>query len=164
LTRRLRYPPHSMLADFARAAAGLMCTLVPIVWMQPAGIVVVALAAGAAIFLVYFARTFLICLSSIELDGTGIRATGPAFGAAGAAIPWEELRLVRLKYFTTRNDREHGWMQLELRGRGRRIAVDSRIEGFRELAATVAAAAQRRSLELDHATRANLEALQAARQ
>lgn len=155
MTRRFRHAPLTMLADFARAGAGLACTLAPILWLQPTGVIVAALSAIAAIFLVYFARTVFICLSSIELDETGIRASGPL----GAVIPWEELRLVRLNYYTTRSDRAQGWMQLVVQGARRRIEVDSRIEGFAALAGTVAGHAGRRGIVLDEATRANLGAL-----
>jgi hypothetical protein len=159
LTRRFRYPALAMIADFARATAGLLCTLVPILFLQPAGPIVLVLAAAAALFLVYFTRTVLICLSSIELDETGMRARGPR----GASIPWEELRLVRLQYFTTRNDREQGWLQLQIHGARGRIEADSRIEGFAELARAAAGEAGRRGLALDPYTLANLEALDGAR-
>jgi hypothetical protein len=50
-------------------------------------------------------------------------------------------------------------MQLELRGGGRSIRVDSRIEGFTQLAERAAAAATAAGVELSAATAANLDAL-----
>jgi len=158
LTRSFRYPPRALIADYARGAAGLACTLGPIALVQPTGAVIWVLGAGAAFFLLYLARTAFSSVSSIDLEETGIRASGPL----GAVIRWEDLRLVRLKYFTTRSDRAAGWMQLDLRGARQRIGVDSRLEGFAELARAVAGEARRRGLELDEATRANLGALDGA--
>ena len=155
MSRTLRYPPLALRGDYARCAAGLACTLGPIMFMQPTGAVIWILGAGAALFLVYFARTVFSQLSCIELEETGIRASGPR----GAVIRWEDLRSIRLGYYATRSDRSGGWMQLDVHGTRRRIGVDSRLEGFRELASVVAGHARRRGIELDLATRANLAAL-----
>ena len=155
MTRRFRYPPRALIADYSRGAAGLACTLGPIVLLQPTGALIWILAAGAAIFLLYLARTAFRGVSSIELGETGIRAGGPI----GAVIRWDDLRLVRLHYYTTRSDRSGGWMQLDLHGTRHRIGVDSRLEDFADLAAAVALEARRVGVGLDEATRANLAAL-----
>jgi hypothetical protein len=94
-------------------------------------------------------------LTHIELDEAGIRAKGPL----GAPIRWENLRALRLDYYSTRSDREGGWMQLRLRDAQRTIRIDSEIDGFVDLAGAVAAEARRRGADLDHSTRANLELL-----
>lgn len=122
---------------------------------QPTGALIWILGAGAALFLVYFSRTVVSSLSSIALEETGVRASGPL----GALIRWEDLRSVRLHYYTTRSDRSGGWMQLNLHGTRRRIGIDSRLEGFAELAGAVAREARRLGVDLDEATRANFSAL-----
>ena len=90
-----------------------------------------------------------------KLDETGIRASGPL----GAALRWEDLRSLRLDYYSTRRDREGGWMQLRLRDAQRTIRIDSELEGFVELVRAVALEARRRGADLDEATRANLAVL-----
>ena len=155
MTRSFHYRPSALIADYARGAAGLACTLGPIVLLQPAGAMIWVFGAGAALFLLYLARTVSGSLSSIRLEETGIRASGPL----GAAIRWEDLRLVRLNHYTTRSDRSGGWMQLELRGTRCRIDFNSRLSGFAELAGVVAGEARRRGVDLDETTRANLGAL-----
>ena len=155
MTRIFRYPPRALYSDFAQGAIGLACTLCPILLLQPTGLVIGALGASAALFLVYFARTVFSYLSCIELGDNGVRASSPD----GAAIRWEDLRSVRLSYYTTRSDRSGGWMQLDLHGSRRRIGVDSRLAGFAEFTRAVVDEAQRRGVEFDQATRANLAAL-----
>lgn len=155
MTRTFRYPARALAADYARGAAGIACTLGLLLIVQPSGAVIWALAAGAALFLVYFARTAVSHLSSIELAESGVRAVAPL----GATIRWENLRAIRLSYYTTRSDRSGGWMQLDLHGTERRIGVDSRLEGFVDLAAAAALEAHRRGIAVDETTRANLAAL-----
>ena len=101
-----RYPVRALAADYARAATGGALFLGALAWLDPALVVGWFLAAGAALFLVYFARTVCRQLTRIELDEAGIRARGPL----GAAIRWGELRALRLDYYSTRRDQEGGWM------------------------------------------------------
>jgi hypothetical protein len=144
-----------MALDYAGSAIGLACSLGPLALVQPAAGIAWLLAAAAAFFLVYFGRTVCRQLTHIELDEAGIRARGPL----GAAIRWEDLRSLRLDYYSTRRDREEGWMQLRLRSAQRTIRIDSEVDGFADIARATAAEARRRGAGLDEATRANLRAL-----
>ncbi|HLX80513.1 MAG TPA: hypothetical protein VKS43_08010 [Burkholderiales bacterium] len=144
-----------MMADYMRGASGSGACAGLIFLVKPAPAVAMTLGAAALLFLVYFARTVCRQLTHIELDETGIRALGPL----GAPIRWEDLRALRLDYYSTRGDREGGWMQLRLRDARRTIRIDSEVDGFAELAAAAAAEARRRGADLDLSTRANLELL-----
>ena len=159
MTSALRYPWPSLLADYAGGAVGIALTVTPLVFVHPAGPVALLLGAAAALFLVYFGRTLCRQLTHIELDEDGIRVRGPAVGLLSAAIRWEELRSLRLDYYSTRKDRERGWMQLRLRDARRTIRLDSELEGFVDLLRTAALEARRRGIDLDQPTRANLEFL-----
>lgn len=150
---------RSLALDYAGAALGLAVCMVPLASARPAAPVAWLLAAAAVLFLVYFGRTVCRQLTHIELDEAGIRIRGLAAGPAGAAIRWDELRALRLDYYSTRRDREGGWMQLRLRDAKRTIRIDSDLEGFAGLAGRAAEEAARRGLALDAATAANLEAL-----
>jgi hypothetical protein len=159
VTSPLRYTWRSLMPDYAGGGIGLALTLGPLALVHPAAPVAWVLAAAAALFLVYFGRTVCRQLTHIELDEAGIRIRGPAFGLLSAAIRWEDLRLLRLDYFSTRRDREGGWMQLRLRDAQRTIRIDSELEGFVDLVRAAALEARRRGIELDEPTRANLELL-----
>lgn len=150
-----RYPLRALAFDYAGSIAGLACTLGPVVFIRLATPVAWVLAAAAALFLVYFARTVCRQLTHIELDEAGIRAAGPL----GVAIRWEDLRALRLDYYSTRHDREGGWMELKLHDAQRTIRIDSGLEGFVAIVGRAAQAAARRGLALDAATAGNLEAL-----
>jgi len=155
MTPPLHYSWRALLPDYAGSAIGLLSSLGPLAFVHPASPVAWVLAAVAALFLVYFGRTVCRQLIHIELDETGIRAKGPL----GAAIRWDDLCSLRLDYYSTRRDREGGWMQLRLRDARRTIRIDSELDGFADLVRAVALEARRRGAALDEATRANLAVL-----
>jgi hypothetical protein len=155
MMRLYRYPLGAISADYARGLGGIVLTAGPLWTLAPGGPLAWVLAACLLLFLVYFVRAVVRHLTRIELSETGIAARGPF----GGAIPWDELRSVKLNYYTTRSDRTGGWMQLDLGTRQRSICVDSRLEGFAELAGTAAQEALRRGQRLDEATFVNLKAL-----
>ena len=159
--RTLRYPLRSLGPDYLGAAAGLAISLGLLGLAELALPVAAVMAAVAALFLVYFARTVCRQLTQIELDESGIRVLGPAVLRPGASIRWADLRLLRLDYYSTRRDGEGGWMQLRLGDAQRTIRIDSGLDGFAELVGAAARAAALRDLALDAATLANLEAMQA---
>jgi hypothetical protein len=149
------YPWRALLPDYAGSAIGVGVTLGPLAVARPAAAVGWALGAGAVLFLVYFGRTVCRQLTHIDLDEAGIRASGPL----GAAIRWEGLRSLRLDYYSTRRDREGGWMQLRLRDARHTIRIDSELEGFAELVRCVAREARGRGIGVDEATQVNLDVL-----
>jgi len=155
MSRLYRYPVQAMSAHYARGMSGIALTAGPVGFLDPARPVYWVLAAAAALFLVYFVRAVVRHLTQIELSETGIAARGPF----GTAIPWDELRSMKLNHYTTRSDRSGGWMQLDLSTRRRSICVDSSLRNFAELASAAAREALRRGHRLDDRTRTNLSAL-----
>jgi hypothetical protein len=149
------YPWRALGLDYAGATAGLGISAGLIVFVRLAAPVAWVLAGLAALFLVYFGRTVCRQLTQIELDEAGIRAVGPL----GAAIRWDDLRALRLDYYSTRADREGGWMQLKLGDGQRTIRIDSDLEGFAQVAERAALVAARLDLALDPGTLNNLLAL-----
>ena len=154
---RYRYPRRALWLACAGSAAGVAAALGLLGFAQLAAPVAWVASAVAALFLVYFARTVCRQLTHFELDETGIRARGPM----GVAIRWEELRSLRLDYYSTRRDREEGWMQLKLGDAQHTIRIDSELDGFAELARAAARAAAARGIALDASTLSNLDALRA---
>lgn len=152
---RLAYPPSALLADYLRAAAGLL-PIAAILAMARPGIAPAAVLAGlAALFLVFGIRTALRQVTRVDLSDAQVRVSGPR----AATIAWPELDRLKLAYYSTRRDRGSGWLQLELRAGHSALRLDSRIDGFDVLVERAARAAAARDLLLDPATAANLRAL-----
>jgi hypothetical protein len=109
----------------------------------------------AALFAGFGIRTILRHGTRFEITESALRASG----LRRASIVWGELDRMKLAYYSTRRDRQDGWMQLELRSGRSRIRLDSRITGFTELVKMSVRAAEARGLALSAATLANLAAL-----
>ncbi len=150
-----RYPTEVLLGDYARAGAGLVLTGAPLVLVPLNVYVGAVLGALVALFAVFGGLTLLRQLRRIEVGEDGIAARG----VFPVQLSWAALDGVTLRYFATRRDGAKGWMELKLRGAGRRLALDSRIDGFRDIAARAARVAARRHLELTQATTTNFAAL-----
>ena len=152
---RFSYPTSAMLGDYLRAATGLVPTLLILATVSVGSVAGVVLSGFAAIFGAFAVRTALRHGTSLEMDETELRATG----LRRTVIPWDELDRMKLAYYSTRRDRKSGWMQLQL-GAGRaRLSLDSRLDGFEQVARGAASAAAARGLPLSDATAANLQAL-----
>ncbi|WP_051341357.1 hypothetical protein [Azospirillum halopraeferens] len=151
----LRYPPASLWGDYARAGAGLAMTALPLAALEVSSWLAVPLAACAVLFALFAARTAQRHLTRVTVDAAGVRADGPL----GAAVRWDELRRLRLRFYSTRRDRSQGWMQMTLAGDSGRVKLESTLDGFDAIAARAAAAARRNGLTLDPATVDNLLAL-----
>ena len=150
-----RYGIATLTTDYVRAVTGFALTGGPVLFADLASVMLWLMGGLATLFLAFGLRTALRQASRVELSAEGVRVVGPF----GAAINWEDLRGVDVRYFSTKKDRTDGWMQLTLRGTRRRIRLDSGIDGFADLTRTVARAAAIHHVPIDPASRANLGAL-----
>lgn len=147
------YPLRSLLADYARAVLGVGVTLVPIIVSGEFGIVTWILLAVMAVFVVYGVRTALRQFTRIEVSEIGIRALGPF----GRAITWDDMGGIALRYYSTRRDRQKGWLQLKVKGPGGSISLDSQIEDFETILKAAMREAEARDIAPDPTTQENLE-------
>lgn len=154
MTGRYRYRSKDLLGDYARAAAGALICLAPVVFVGSNG-VTLALAAVGLLFVVFGLRTGLRHATEIVIEDQGIAAMGPL----SRHIEWKAIQRVKLSYYATRRDRQGGWMHMTLSGQGGTIRVDSALEGFDEIARRVGRAAIQNGAELNDTTRANFAAL-----
>jgi hypothetical protein len=150
-----RYPWSALLADYGRAALGLAVTLPPLLLVGLSPVAVAIFSGLALLFAVFAGNTLLRQLGTLTIDDSGIAITG----GWSRRIDWAALTRLRLRWFAARRDPRAGYMQLLLKGGGRRIAVDSRIEDFAAIAAAAARQATALGLSLDDSTIANLAAL-----
>lgn len=151
----LRTPPAALAGDYARAAAGLAMSGLPLLLLDLSAWVAVPLALAAVLFAAFAARTAQRHLTRIVVDDDGVRAEGPL----GGAVRWDALSGLRLRYYATRRDRTDGWLVLTLSGGGGRVRVESTLDGFDALAERAAQTARRNAVPLDRATQDNLLAL-----
>jgi hypothetical protein len=152
----LRYPISALYADYLRAAFGLALTAGPLLLLDLAAAVAALLGVLGLLFAWFGMRTALRHLSRVELSGNAIALCGPV----ARRLAWDDLERLKLAYYAPRRSRDHGWMQLTLRGReGRAIQLDSTLAGFDQILGQASRAARAKALSLDAATHANLAAL-----
>jgi hypothetical protein len=147
-----RYPTNALTGDYARAAIGLALTLGPSAMVAPGSGALWILLPLATLFAVFALRTVSRHVAVVELadDSVAIRTW------RRVALPWREMRQLKVDYYSTRGDRAGGWMQLTAKGAGVAIRVDSAIEEFVAIARAAADAARANGVEVSEATRVNL--------
>ncbi len=153
--RTFRYPPSALYADYLRALGGLLLTGIPLVAVQPLAAIRWILIGLFALFLVFGIRTLIRQFSIIELTPAYLAARGPL----ERRVSWQDLRGVKLRYYSTRRKRGQGWMQLKLWTGDASITIDSSMDGFQEVAEYTAGAMRARGLDTDATTINNFAGL-----
>lgn len=161
MTERIyRYPWHELRADYLRAGAGLVLTLVPLAAAWGDGVAMAILGSLAVLFSAFAVRTALRHRSRYRITEEGIARLAASTGAAPAAtVRWGDVDRIRLSFYSTKRDRSHGWMHLTIRGGGNRLGFDSIVDGFDDIAARTAEAAAANRVKLSDATVRNFAAL-----
>lgn len=160
-----RYDPADLRGDALRAASGLAVTLGPLALVAAGGTASWLLGMGATFFAAFGIRTWSRRAVIVELTEGGIRATGMAGGGVFpwrrdcVSLSWQEICMLRLRFFSTKRTHESGWMELTLKAPGRTLRLDSTLSGFRDIARRATRAAAALGLELAPATVVNLDAM-----
>ena len=149
-----RYPPSAMVRDYMTSGAGLALSLPPMVMLDLPAVTVWILGAMSLAFAIHGLGVVRRRRLRVGIDEDGL-----SFSPPRRRIAWNEITRFRLAWFSTRRDGARGWMELKVASPSATLRVDSRLERFPELVGRAWHAASRRGLELDPATRANLEAL-----
>ncbi len=151
----LAYPVRSLWPDYTRAGIGLAIALLPMPWVPAGSFGNWLLGLLALLFGGFAVMTWVKHRSTVQMNPAGIRILGPV----GRTIAWGALDRLALRFYSTRKERGHGWMQLKLSGGGTTITIDSNLDRFHLVAARAARAAAENALALDPTTLANLESL-----
>ncbi len=151
---RFVYPRATLTVAYLRAGLGLGLTAGPAVSLDLPAISFALLVSLALLFALSVLQTLRQQRLELIRDGRGVTIL-----PVGAYLEFAALSSVRLDYFSTRRDRENGWMQLRLAAPGVRFKVDSRLAGFEILVQDALAGATRKGLEMSPATMDNFEAV-----
>ena len=126
----------------------------PLAVMEVPDVVRIVLACLMVLFAAFALQNLLQHASRVEMTETTL-----VMHPMGARIDWDALTRLRLAWFTIRRGGSKGWMELELRAGWARVRVDSRLDGFNEVAQRALTAARDRGLEFDPATLTNVRSL-----
>jgi hypothetical protein len=152
----LRYPRQTLVADYSRAATGVVLCGAPLLLLEVNTWLAAILLAGFGLFTLFLIRTALRHRTRYVLGPDTLCADGPV----GTLVEWSRLDRMKLSYFSTKRDRTDGWMQLAVGSTGGRLVkVDSSLEGFHDIVARATEAAEATRLSLSDATKANLRSM-----
>jgi hypothetical protein len=151
---RYGYPLHAISRDYLRAVFGFTLFAVPAALMDLPRVSAVIFGVLAAMSLFYGLQTFRRQKTRVRISERGIEVD-----PGGIRLAWRELTKLALSYFCVRRDGVDGWMELKLASGRKSVRLDSRMQGFEEVAARAARAASENGLYLDQATVTNLAAL-----
>ena len=146
------YPQGTVIADYARGAAGLCVTAGPLLLVPVTTTAATILGSMAALFVVFLLRTALHHRMVARLEEEKISARC----WSKKTIKWGDLTHLQLRYFAVKKDRSQGWMQLVLKDRLTTLRFDSTLSGFDEITKAAYRAAQRNDLVLSPPTMENL--------
>lgn len=154
-----KYKRGALLGDYLRAGTGALLTGLPMLFVSESPATLIVLGGLTALFALFGLRTLIRHSTVVALSPVRVRVRSVL---GGGEIAWQELEQLKLGYYTTRRDRQNGWMQLSLRGGGRHFKLDSSLEHFDHVVRQAAGAADANGLELSDATLANLASMDIA--
>lgn len=151
---RFRYPTRVVMRDYLLSGVGLVLFLPPLALLKLPLPTVVIFSALGGLFFIFALQVYRRHRTRFELSDDGLCVL-----PGGRELHWRGLDKLVLSYFAVRRDGERGWMELKLAAGPTVLRMDSRLQGFDEIAASAAQAARQNGLDLDPATVANLMAL-----
>ena len=152
-----RYPLRSLVGDYLRASVGVTIGLGVLLSVPGSPVVLVIFGSLTILFLAFGLRTIQRHVVQVGLSEDEIRSAG----FTTRVLPWSELERLELRYYGTRRRRARGdsgagFLQLELRGAGASLTLESSIDGFERIAAQASRAARDNGVRLDPVSAGNL--------
>jgi hypothetical protein len=155
-----RYQRGRLIADYLRGGCGLAGSIAA--WLLLPSIPQVHILIGGLtlLFLLFTIRTVWRQAIRIEITDQSFTLISPlsAFFKQ-EPMAWGDLVSVKLRYYSTRRNRKNGWFTMHLAGPGGRVAFDSDLDGFEDMARRAAQAVRDGGIRIDDTTHANFAAL-----
>lgn len=151
------YPSASILVDYAKAMSGLAISLLSLFLFGVSGILNIFLFCIAIIFLLFAIKTFIRNGTTVYLSEEEILVTSILLRKK--LLKLHETKGLKLNYYSTRRDRERGWMQLSIYDKKQKISIDSSISNFESIAKKIANMAKKNEITLSNRTINNFRAL-----
>ena len=161
--RRHHYPATSLKGDYIRAGIGVAFCTPALLFAPPFSVVFLLFGGLAAMFIVFGLRAWARQMTVVDVTETVVSSASPRIIsgrlASRVTLAWDEVRAIKLSYYSTKGDRTEGWMTLKLKGAGEILNVASDIDGFSAIAAKAAATAKANGVALSEATVSNFAVL-----
>lgn len=147
------YPFEHVVGDYIRAGIGFVLMVAPLLFIPLPRVLFVIFSLLALLFVGFGIQTALRHRMKIQVTDEEILVMPNRL-----RLRWTELTDVSLEYYATAKESKSGWMQLTLRSKRRRLRVDSRLNGFDDIARHAAISARANDLVLSPTTVTNFSA------
>ncbi|MDX1738028.1 MAG: hypothetical protein R3261_07310 [Alphaproteobacteria bacterium] len=148
------YHKQKLYWDLSKALFGLFLVGGVLIFANPVPWLFYTLVAITSIFILFLLKIIARFKTEINIDETGIEISM----LKATRLNWADLDHFKLRYYSTKKSGDKGWMDLQLKGKGKRINVDSQLDGFEEVLGEAARHAAKTGLGLDPVTIDNLNA------
>lgn len=144
----LAYDRVAIVGDLVRGGGGLLLTVGPLLYVPNVHPAFMVILGGLGLLFSYFVvRTTLRLSVRVAVNAEQLKHQG-AIGQ-NRQIAWRDLEALDLRYYSTKRDRDEGWLQLTLTSKtDGKLALDSNLAEFATLAEFVAIAAQRQGVAI----------------
>jgi len=150
-----RYPISELRGDYLRAGAGMVFFGLLLIGASSVPVMFVIIGSIFCLFLGFAVQTWSRHMTLIQIEPDGLRF----YGLRRQEISWDDLTKAKLRFFTVKRDRDAGWMELTLFKGKAKTKIDSRIEGFNDIAAAVARTVEDKGVVIDENSVENFNAL-----
>ena len=157
----LRYPLSALAWDYVRGISGIVICFVILVTNEWQNQLVWLFVGLTVLFAIYTMTTVTKNMARFRVSEEGIECGG----FRKRSIRWGELSEMALRYYPTSRSRKKGWMTLILKSKAAgeagetKVAIESTLPGFSEIATRAAHAAKENKLMVDRVTADNLAAI-----
>ena len=150
-----RYSLSSLRGDYVRAGLGMLFTGLMLIGAISVPVMFFIISTIFILFAGFGVQTWLrhLTMVCIETDGINI------YGIRRRQISWENLKGTKLRFFSTKRDRDTGWMELTLLTSSGKFKIDSSIDGFNGIAKAVAKNLDGRNIKIDPTSVENFNAI-----
>ena len=155
--KEYRYPFRALAGDYLRSLTGALVGFGVLLSVPPSPAIILIFGSVAGLCSFFGYRTIKRHLTRVAVSDAGICDAG----IGTRIISWEELQVLKLRYYgTKRQERGHGgFMQLTLRGVTNSLTYESSMEGFNFIVWRAAKALRANGNPVDPTSAGNLLAL-----
>ena len=144
------------MIDYFKALIGICFSLVPYLFFKISNELTFIFIFIFIIFVYYGFETFLRNISEIIVTDNGIYQKNAILKEK--YLSWDKIDTIKLRYFSTRRDKEKGWLELSIYKNNRKIKIYSSITNFSIILNIIANKAKNNNFEINNNTRLNFRA------
>jgi len=152
---KFTYNTASIVADLTKSLIGIGLTASPLLFLNLASWLEVIFVLCFILFTFFAVRTVFRQKSSYYFCDEMLHEDG----IFSKKLNMDDLKVFKIRYFSTRRNREAGWFQIKMIANDVKIVVDSSLNGFDDIVKKAILAAEKNKLDLDATTNANLQVI-----